>query len=284
MSHHAFAKRRPRRIALTALLFAAFVHTPADAQSPATGRGAVRGRITDARGSQPLGHANITVEGTAFGVQSDADGHYNLVNVPAGTAVVRVRLLGYKEAVSRISIAAGGTTTLDIALDQAALALDEIVVTGTVGQARLREVGNSIAEINVGKIDQPPANVDALLQSQSPSVSVTPPGASFGSGAAIRLRGSTSAALSNQPIIFVDGIRQSAESYPLNASSANFENYGPGSRPTPLNDINPTDIERIEDREGSSRVDALWIGGVGGRHPDLHEEGCARAAELGVAE
>ena len=36
--------------------------------------------------------------------------------------------------------------------------------------------------------------------------------------------------MSNQPLIFVDGVRQAAESYPLNASNANFPHYGPSSQ------------------------------------------------------
>lgn len=245
MSAELTSRRGARYRVLATLALTSLLPVTAAAQTP-TAHGVIRGRVTDARGTQALGHARITVEGTSVVVESDASGQYTIDNVPVGTATVHVRLLGYKAATHSVAVTATSATTLNVALEQVARALDEIVVTGTVGQARLREVGNSIAEIDVAKIDQPAPNVDALLQSQSPSVSVTAPGASFGSGAAIRLRGSTSAALSNQPIIFVDGIRQSAEAYPLNASAANFENYGPGSRPTPLNDINPTDIERIE--------------------------------------
>lgn len=208
--------------------------------------GRIRGTITDAKTSRPLVGALVTVDNTSLGVRTDDAGRFTITGVPTGEISVRVKLLGYKESTSRTTVTRDAIGTVSIALEDVALALDGIVVTGTAGQARRREVGNSISEISVAKIDQPVANVDALLQSRASSVSVTPPGASFGSGSAIRLRGNTSASLSNQPIIFVDGIRQSAESYPINASSANFENYGPGARPTPLNDISPTDIERIE--------------------------------------
>jgi len=208
--------------------------------------GVVSGTVTDARSGRPLSGAHVSVDGSGAGVLTDQGGRYRLTGLPAGRVALRARLLGFGEEVQTVLVTTGDPAVLDLALSSEALALDGIVVTGTAGQARRREVGNALSQIDVARVDQPVANVDALLQGRATSVSVTPPAASFGSGATIRLRGNTSSALSNQPIIFVDGIRQSAEAYPLNASSANFPHYGPGARATPLNDIVPSDIERIE--------------------------------------
>ncbi|TVP42357.1 MAG: TonB-dependent receptor, partial [Gemmatimonadales bacterium] len=183
---------------------------------------------------------------TGSGTLTDRDGRYRLPGLEAGEVEIRVAFLGYATQVRQVTVPGSGQVVLDFLLSEEALSMDGIVVTGTAGQARRREVGNAVAQLDVSRVDQPSGNVDALLQGRIPAVSVTPPAASFGSGASIRIRGNSSAALSNQPIIFVDGVRQSAEAYPLNASSASFPHYGPGARPTPLNDINPADIERIE--------------------------------------
>lgn len=211
------------------------------AQTTAT----LRGEVTSGRTSRPIVGAHVVVDGTPLGALTNSDGTYLLSGVPLGQLTVRVQVIGHDPSTQTITVTGGGNT-LNFVLTERAVSLDEIVVTGTAGQARRREVGNAISQINVAQVDQPVVNVDALLQGRAAGIRVTPPAASFGSGATIRLRGNVSSSLSNQPIIFIDGIRQSAESYPLNASSANFSNYSSGARSTPLNDINPADIERIE--------------------------------------
>ncbi len=214
-------------------------------QSAAQATATLRGEVISGRTARPIVGAHVSIEDTALGGLTNSDGVYVLQDVPVGQLTIRAQIIGHDASSQTVTIAAGANT-VNFILAERAVSLDEIVVTGTAGQARRREIGNAISRIDVARVDQPVANVDALLQGRAASVRVTPPAASFGSGATIRLRGNTSSALSNQPIIFVDGVRQSAESYPLNASSANFEHYGPGARPTPLNDINPADIERIE--------------------------------------
>ena len=78
----------------------------------------------------------------------------------------------------------------------------------------------------------------------------------MGSGAMIRLRGNQSVTMSNQPIIYVDGIRmQSTEdpsTYNLPYSVAGGSGSGSSVTPSPLNNINPNDIERIEIIKGSA--------------------------------
>jgi TonB-dependent starch-binding outer membrane protein SusC len=226
--------------------------TASQTASQTAERGTLRGQVTDRRSGRLLPGAQIQVEGTGLGTLTDGAGRYVLAGVPAGDVVLRVRYLGYGEATREVSVQAGGDQAVDFALAEAALSLDGIVVTGTAGQARQREVGNSIVQLDVSRLDEPVASVDQLLQGRAPSVTVNPGSASFGAGAAIRLRGNVSASMSNQPLIFVDGVRQSAEAYPLNASQGNFPHWGPSSTMSPLNDINPSDIERIEVVKGAA--------------------------------
>jgi len=235
-----------------AVLVAAVLLLAAPGALRAQADAAVRGQVTDVQTARPLQGAHVRVEGTNLGALTDAAGRYTIQGVPAGDAELRVRLIGYAESGRTVSVAAGPAVVADFALAEEALALDGIVVTGTPGQARRREVGNSIAQLEVSQIAEPVASVDQLLQGRTTSMSVTPGGASFGGGAAIRLRGNVSLSMSNQPLIFVDGVRQSAESYPLNASAASFPHYGPGTVMSPLNDINPADIERIEIVKGAA--------------------------------
>src|SRR5690606_18321472 len=104
-----------------------------------------------------------------------------------------------------VSVTASGTATLDFTLGTEALGLDEIVVTGTAGSARRREVGNSITQLNVADIPDRPVEVTDLLQGSAPGVEITGGSGEAGQGKIIRLRGNSSVEMTNQPIIYIDG-------------------------------------------------------------------------------
>ena len=61
----------------------------------------------------------------------------------------------------------------------------------------------------------------------------------------VRLRGSSRVALSNQPLVYVDGIRIRSDGYSKNAP-LNDQSRGTGDTGSPLDDIDPADIDRIE--------------------------------------
>lgn len=246
------SRRALYRTAFAALLVIASA-APLTARSASAQQqtGTVRGQVSAATG-QPLAGARVHLPGTDRAAVTDASGRYTLTGIPTGEISIQAEFLGYARATRSVTLNGTEPRVVDFILSEEALALDGIVVTGTAGQARRREVGNSIAQLDLSSIDEPIATVDQLLQGRGTSVSVSSAGASFGSGAAIRLRGNVSLSLSNQPLIFVDGVRQSAESYPLNASQASFPHYGPGAVMSPLNDINPNDIERIEIVKGAA--------------------------------
>src|SRR5690606_35080875 len=143
-------------------------------------------------------------------------GEFRILNVPVGQHVVRTEVLGYTAVEQTVTIAAGQTATVAFAISEAAIALDEVVVTGTAGQARRREVGNSISQINMNKVVEPVRDVSEILQGRSAGVQVQGSAGSVGAGSSIRLRGTNSVALSNQPLVYVDGVRVRSDPYPVN--------------------------------------------------------------------
>jgi TonB-dependent starch-binding outer membrane protein SusC len=218
---------------------------PAPALAQATGT--VSGVVTSQVG-QPVSGANVVVVGTQRGTLTNAEGRFIIPNVPAGSQRVRASMIGYQPQEQTVTLVAGQSAVLDFQLQSQAVHLDEVVVTGTAGQARRREVGNSIATINVGTAPEAPLNIDNLLQGRAAGVTVTHSGGMTGSGAQIRLRGNTSAAMSNTPLIYVDGVRIRSDAYP----SAQHGGRGSRTAGSPLNDINPNDIERIEIIKGAA--------------------------------
>ncbi|MCZ8204960.1 MAG: TonB-dependent receptor [Gemmatimonas sp.] len=213
--------------------------------------GTVRGRVTNAAGNA-VPNAQVFIAGTQNGGQTGADGGYTITRVTSGTVTVRVRMIGYEPTEKAVAVAAGQTATADFVLKTSPVSLDQVVVTGTAGSARKREVGNSIGQVSTKDLPEVPTNVSNLLAGRVAGVQISGGTGNAGSGSAIRLRGATSLALSNQPLIYVDGVRTRSDEYPRNGIFQGATQRGANAYGSPLNDINPDDIERIEVVKGAA--------------------------------
>jgi iron complex outermembrane receptor protein len=104
---------------------------PAPLAAQDTGQtGSIAGRVTDDQGSG-IANAQITIRGTTLGTQSRADGGYTLPRVPAGTATVIARMLGFRPDSASVTVSAGQQASQDFTLARDPLQLREMVVTGT---------------------------------------------------------------------------------------------------------------------------------------------------------
>ena len=131
--------------------------------------------------------------------------------------------------------------TVDFTLTATALALDAMVVTGTPGGTQLRAIGNAVDKIDIAKVAEtsPAVNVQQLLGQKSPGVLILPNPGMVGTGSAVRIRGAASLSLTNQPLVYVDGVR--VDNNPAGGPAIRNGRYA--SR---LNDFNPEDIESME--------------------------------------
>lgn len=225
----------------------ALVAAPAAAQN-----GTVTGTVTDAATNAPIQSVQVYLLDTGLGTLSNQSGRFLILNVPAGSYTLRAERLGYGIQDVQIEVSSGGTVQQNIALNSEALGLDEIVVTGTAGAARRREVGNTIGQINVNEVTEPPQSVDDLLQGRVSGMTVTPTSGNAGGGAKIRLRGNVSVAQSNQPIVYVDGVRIRSDAFHKNVPPTGYPGRSGNDVASPLNNINPSDIERIEVIKGAA--------------------------------
>lgn len=214
--------------------------------------GTITGQVVDGSSMAPLTAVQVYLEGTGIGTLTSANGRFILVNVPVGSYSVVGERLGYGQVTQEMTVQAGETTVVNLMMEEEPLGLDEIVVTGTAGSARRREVGNSISQISVAEIQEPITSVDALIQGRSAGITVTENTGQVGGGASIRLRGNVSAAMSNQPLIYIDGVRVRSEGLPKNVPDAGYGGRGPNTAYGPLNDIDPANIERIEVIKGAA--------------------------------
>ena len=240
--------RALRRVAAVIAVSLAFMAQPAAAQQTGT----VAGSVTEGTSSAGIAGAQVYLVDTGLGTLTSAGGRYFILNVPVGSYTLRVERLGFTSQDLQVNVTAGGTLTQNFAMQTEALGLDEIVVTGTVGAARRREIGNSIAQIEVADVIEAVANVDALLQARVPGMTVMQTSGNAGGGAKIRLRGNVSVAMSNQPLIYVDGVRIRGDAFHKNVPPTGYPGRSGNDVQSPLNNINPADIERIEVIKGAA--------------------------------
>ena len=199
----------------------------------------ITGTVTDQQ-NVPLGGVSIVVKGTTKGVSTNFDGQYE-IEASEGDILV-FSYIGF----AKHEVEVTQEMVINVIMKPDLMDLNEVVVTAT-GVRRKVELGNSIANLNVSDDvkQRPIANVSDLLQGQASGVQISSSGGSTGMGSRIRIRGSNSASLSNEPVIYIDGVLINNE-----ANSISFETGG--QSPSRLNDINPEDIESIEIIKGPS--------------------------------
>lgn len=237
-----FERFRAGRRSSTSLLENAFVSLAllfVAMSAPLHAQGTVSGVVLE-RNQTPLVAAQVTVRGTTLGTQTDANGRFRIAGVTGATVVLEVRRLGYHMTTQTVS---AGATGVRIVMDPTSVTLDAVVVTGQPGSTAKRTLGVDIAQIDASKLMEkaPINNVQNLINGRAPGVTILQNSGVIGSGATVRVRGVSSFALSNQPLIYVDGVRvdNSQGTGPLNQS------FG-ASTTTRWNDFNPDDIESIE--------------------------------------
>jgi TonB-linked SusC/RagA family outer membrane protein len=202
--------------------------------------GTITGRVTDRATQQPIPDAQVLIIGTTRGARTTDAGQYRLASVPAGTVRLRVIRLGYEAETRSITLNGNESATADFALGPTATRLDQVVVSATGESELRRESGNNVATINTDSIPKTVVNgVSDLLSSRAANVVVTQTSGTTGGGSRIRIRGSNSLSLSNEPLIIIDGVRA------ISDVSGSTIDIG-GQNPSRLDDLNPEDIDDIE--------------------------------------
>ncbi len=119
----------PPAVALAPALPAPGAGDVAGAAGAAVAAGAVRGVVTDPDG-RPVASAQVHVAGTAAGATTDSAGRFVVAGVPAGSAALRVRRVGFGAESVAVAVGAGDTARAVVRLRPATQALSQVVVTG----------------------------------------------------------------------------------------------------------------------------------------------------------
>ena len=201
-------------------------------------------RVTDAVSRQPVAAAQVNLVGTTIGGTTNAEGRLIMRGIAPGNHDIRVLRVGYAEQKKTAIVAAAAETTVDFALQPVSIQLAPVVTTAT-GEQRRVEIGNSVSSIDVTKqLEQAPIrNMGDIIGSKAAGVQVLP-GNMTGAGSRVRIRGTASISLSNDPIYVIDGIR-------MTSTGGGGVGVG-GTTHSRVSDINPEEIENIEIVKGPS--------------------------------
>lgn len=209
----------------------------------------VSGTVVDAMTGQPLANVAVQIQGTSLGTATDVAGRYELaVQLPTGSYTLEFSMLGRESVTQAVEIAAGESVETDeVALNETAVQLEGIVVTGAGVATRRRALGNAVSVVGGDAVaDARATSVDAALQGKVPGAQIMSNNGQPGGGTSVRLRGTSSIIGGAEPLYIVDGVI-------VDNSSSQQINFGYRTNPTNrLADINPNDIERVEVLKGAA--------------------------------
>lgn len=201
----------------------------------------ISGRVTAVTGD-PMPGVNIIVKGTTNGTTSDADGRYT-INAEMND-VLSFSFIGFKT----VEVVFSGQSALDVVLIEDVTSLREVTINAGYYQTTKELQTGSIVKVeaeDIGK--QPVSNPLAALQGRVPGLEVIQQNGVPGGNFKVRIRGTNSLSSGNNPLYIVDGVPYTSSPMSFSETSGSIlagsaDAYGS----SPLNNINPADIESIE--------------------------------------
>lgn len=193
----------------------------------------IKGRVIDSDGN-PLVGVTVQIEGTNYGVITDADGNYILEFPSMAHPKIVFSSIGYKSK----SIEFRGVKEQNMMLELDHVALDDLVVIGYGSKSR-KDVTTAISTVSqeqISKLAATTPTLDGLLQGTVKGVLATTANGEPGSSLKLNIRGITSPypksgkGNNNQPLYVIDGVPTFMEDTGIN----------------PLINISPNDIESID--------------------------------------
>lgn len=205
----------------------------------------IRGRITNTNGIPLLG-ITIQVKKRHAATATDERGEFYLKDIES----TDVLMVSGAEIESR-EVKVGNKDFLEITVTTKVNRLDQVVVMAYGQTTRRLNTGN-ISKVTAAEIEnQPVSNPLAALAGKVPGMIVTQTSGVPGSAFKVEIRGRSSLDLNysrNDPLFVIDGVPFEPGNLPTNriASAANRPNSIEEGGLSPLQSINPGDIESIE--------------------------------------
>ena len=180
--------------------------------------GQLVGAVTNGQTGQPMGTVQMSLQGTQLGGLTNAEGRYTLTNIPVGTYTLVAQRLGFQQVTTQVTVTAGGTTTVDVQLQQAVLQLQGIVAAGLIDPVEGVRSPISVARVDRSSMPAMVGGADVVqnLQGAVAGLSVARQSGAPGQDSFMKFRSVTSVMSGSFPLMAVDGVI-------LNGGSTNIE-------------------------------------------------------------
>ena len=146
----------PLLAAVSLLLLAA----PGDAS--AQQRGVVTGIVVAAENLRPLVSAQVYFPALQLGVLTNAQGRFLIQNVPVGEHEITAERIGFRQIRQTVVVRAGETVAVDFRLEERAISMEGIVVTGVAAETPQTQVPFTVAKVNVDEVPELAAQFGVL--------------------------------------------------------------------------------------------------------------------------
>jgi len=212
-------------------------------------QGTISGTVTDAQAGDPLPGATVQIPETGTGTATGSDGQFSL-RVAEGQYEISISFVGYQTVTREVSVSAGSTTQIRVQLQPSQAELEEVVVTALGQQRQQDQLGASQSTIEGASIEESgDSQVIQSLAGKAAGLNISNTGGDPGAGANVIIRGRNTIQGDNQPLIVVDGVPISNETF--------GEGVGGVTQQSRLNDLNPSDIASLEVLKGAAAA-GLW--------------------------
>lgn len=227
-----------------AVLFAFSAETAA-----AQEEGTIAGTVVDSTSSESLPGVNVVIEELGVGAATDAEGQFEITEVPAGSYTLTASFVGYATTSTSVDVQPNEITRVEIQLPPAAVELEDVVVTALGIERAERSLGYAVQEVEGAELaEAPETNFLSTLTGRVSGAQVTN-SSQMGGSTRIVLRGPSSVAGNNEPLIVVDGIPLDNSNFTTDAQATGSGGYDYGNAASM---INPNDIESVSVLKGAS--------------------------------
>ena len=104
-------------------------------------QGVIKGTVTDGKTSEPMMSAQVMLEGTSLGSETDSAGRFSITNIPAGTYTLVFHYMGYENKTQPgCAVSNGSTLTINTKLET----LDAVIKTVTITERKVHNTENAI--------------------------------------------------------------------------------------------------------------------------------------------
>lgn len=197
----------------------------------------VSGKVTDSSGS-PLPGVSVVVKGTTNGTITDGNGNYSLTNIPEN-AIVQFSFVGMKGQ----EISVGNKSAIDVVMTEDAIGLDDVVAIG-YGTMKKSDVTGTVTSLRSDNFNKgTAASLNQLMAGKAAGVRIIQNSNEPGGGISVNIRGAGSVSAGSEPLYVIDGL-PIANTSPVVGTGKNYVTSN--TVRSPLNSINPADIESIE--------------------------------------